>query len=129
MAEGAPVAMNEDLQDPEVGGNQLGDEPFVGVGGVAERQTTVGASVQRQVEGLVDTVGPTPTVLDMAELTARPPSLRLRLDGSGGTVELLRGRSGDIEGGEVALQALQLLLPLGEFLLALAEFPVTLPEL
>jgi hypothetical protein len=65
----------------------------------------------------------------MAGLTARPPSLRPRLGGSGGTVQLLRGRGGDIEGGEVALEALQLLLPLGEFLLALAEFPVTLPEL
>jgi hypothetical protein len=128
MAVGAPVAINEDLPDPEVGGNQLGDEPFVGVGGIAERMTAVGASVQRQVEGLIDPVGTTPTVRDMAGLTARPPSLRPRLGGSGGTVELLRGRGGDIEGGEVALEALQLRLPLGEFLLALAEFPVTLPE-
>jgi hypothetical protein len=42
----------------------------------------------------------------MAGLTARPPSLRPRLGGSCGTVELLRGRGGDIEGGEVALEAL-----------------------
>ncbi len=129
VAVGAPTAADEDFQDREVGRDELGDEPFVAVGGVAERLTAVGASVQRQAEGLVDPVGTTPAVGDMAGPAARPTSLRPRLGGSCGTVELLRGRGGDIAGGEVALEALELPLPLGELLLALAEFPVALPEL
>jgi hypothetical protein len=121
--------VDEDLQDPEVGRDELGDEPLVAVGGVTERIATGGALVERQVEGLIDPVGPTASVGRMAGLAARTAALRSGFSGSRRSVELLGGGCGDIERGEMALESVDLLLPLGEFPVLLLELLAELSDL
>ena len=98
--------MSEDLQDPEVGRNQLGDEPLVGVGGIAEAFATLRTLLETQIESLVNVVRSRSHMRGVAGLSARVPGLRTRLGGSGGSVELLGWRGGDLGSGEVLLMPL-----------------------
>ncbi|MGI0155367.1 MAG: hypothetical protein ACREDE_04450, partial [Thermoplasmata archaeon] len=100
----------------------LGDEPLVGVGGVAEGLAASRTLLQRQVDGLVDSIGSASSVGNMAGLAAGSAALRTGFGGSSRTVELLGGRGGDVEGGGVLPKSV-------EFLLALGDFPIARTEL
>ena len=101
VAVGAPVSMDEDLEDPEVGRDEFGDEPLVSVGGLTKCPVPVGAPVEGQVDGLVHMIRAGPRVGRVVGLSAAPATLCSEL-GGGETVELLGGRCRGIKGGHAA---------------------------
>ncbi len=118
MAVSAPVALDEDPQDKQVGRNEFADESLVTVGGLPELLLTAGASVESQVEGIVEVIGARARVRSMAWLAARVTALPPGLGGSGHrrSVDLLGGRRGDIERGRRVLQSIQLAVALFQLL-------------